>query len=46
VLSTIDDELKSVREEINLIEGKIWKEAMVKEMESLCKNDMGFGQST
>jgi hypothetical protein len=39
VLSSTDDEPKSVREAVNLIEGKLWKDAMVKEMESLHKNE-------
>jgi hypothetical protein len=39
VLSSTDDEPKSVREEVNSTEGKLWKEAMVEEMESLHKNE-------
>jgi hypothetical protein len=39
VLIAIDDEPKSVEEVINSTEGKLWKDAMVKEMESLHKNE-------
>jgi hypothetical protein len=39
VLSATDDEPKLVRETINLKKGKIWKDAMVKEMESLHNNE-------
>jgi hypothetical protein len=39
VLTSTDDEPKLVREEIDSTEGKLWKDAMVEEMESLHKND-------
>jgi hypothetical protein len=39
VLTAIDDEPKSVGEAIDLIEGKLWKDTMVEEMESLYKNE-------
>jgi hypothetical protein len=39
VLISINDEPKSVDDAIKLIEGKLWKEAMVEEMESLYKNE-------
>jgi hypothetical protein len=39
VLTTIDDEPKSVGEEIDSAEGKLWKDTMVEEMESLHKNE-------
>jgi hypothetical protein len=39
VLTSTDEELKSVREEIDSIEGRLWKDAMVKEIESLHKNE-------
>jgi hypothetical protein len=39
VLNSIDDEPKSVGEAINLAWGKLWKDSMVEEMESLHKND-------
>jgi hypothetical protein len=35
VLSTTNDEPRSVKVEIDLKEGKLWKDDMVKEMESL-----------
>jgi hypothetical protein len=38
-LSAIDNEPKSVREAVNSIEGKLWKDAMVEEMEFLHKNE-------
>jgi hypothetical protein len=38
VLSTFDNEPKSIREAINSTEGKLWKDAMVEEMEPLHKN--------
>jgi hypothetical protein len=39
VLTDIDEEPKSVKEAIDLAEGRLWKEAMVKEMESLHNNE-------
>jgi hypothetical protein len=39
VLTSTDDEPKSVGEVINSAEGKLWKDTMVKEMESLQKNE-------
>jgi hypothetical protein len=39
VLSSTDDEPKLVREAVDSTEGKLWKEAMVEEMESLHKNE-------
>jgi hypothetical protein len=39
VLSSTDEEPKSVREVVDSTEGKLWKDAMVEEMESLHKNE-------
>jgi hypothetical protein len=39
VLTYIDDEPKSVGETINSTKGKIWKDSMVEEIESLHKNE-------
>jgi hypothetical protein len=39
MLTAIDDEPKSVDEVVDSTEGKLWKDAMVKEMESLYKNE-------
>jgi hypothetical protein len=39
MLTAIDNEPKSVSEEFDSIEGKLWKDAMVEEMESLHKNE-------
>jgi hypothetical protein len=39
VLTATDDEPKLVEEEVDSVEGKLWKYAMVKEMESLHKNE-------
>jgi hypothetical protein len=39
VLSTTDEEPKLVREAVDSIEGKVWKDTMIKEMESLHKNE-------
>jgi hypothetical protein len=39
MLNSTDDEPKSVREAVDSTEGKIWKDAMVEEMESLHKNE-------
>jgi hypothetical protein len=39
VLTSIDDEPKSVGEAVDSTEGKLWKDAMVEEMESLHKNE-------
>ena len=38
-LSTIEDDSRTVKEAINLLEGKLWKKPMEEEMESLIKND-------
>jgi hypothetical protein len=40
VLTATDDEPKSFGEAVDSAEGKIWKDAMVEEMESLHKNEM------
>jgi hypothetical protein len=40
MLAFIDEDPKLVREEVDSIQGKLWKDAMVEEMESLHKNDM------
>jgi hypothetical protein len=39
MLTSIDDEPKLVGEAVDSTEGKIWKDAMVEEMESLYKNE-------
>jgi hypothetical protein len=39
MLTAIDDEPKSVGEDVDSTEGKLWKNAMVEEMESLHKNE-------
>jgi hypothetical protein len=39
MLTSIHDEPKLVGEEVNLIEGRLWKGAMVEEMEYLPKNE-------
>jgi hypothetical protein len=39
VLTTTDDEPKLVGEVVDSAEGKLWKDAMVEEMESLHKNE-------
>jgi hypothetical protein len=39
VLTSIDDEPKLVGEAVNSAEGKLWKDAMVEEMESFHKNE-------
>jgi hypothetical protein len=39
VLTSIDDEPKSVGEAVDSTEGKLWKDTMVEEMESLYKNE-------
>jgi hypothetical protein len=39
VLTAIDDETKSVGEAVDSAEGKLWKDAIVKEIESLYKNE-------
>jgi hypothetical protein len=39
VLTSTDDEPKSVGEAVDSAEGKLWKDIMVKEMESLHKNE-------
>jgi hypothetical protein len=39
LLTSIYDEPKLVCEEIDLEEGRLWKDAMVEEMESLHKNE-------
>ena len=38
VLSTINDKPRTIKEEVNSEEGKLWKKAMVEEMEALDKN--------
>jgi hypothetical protein len=38
-LSIIDDDPRTVREEIDSEDGKIWKKAMIEEMTSLYKNE-------
>jgi hypothetical protein len=38
IVTTIDDETKSVGNEVNLAEGELWKDFMVEEMDSLYKN--------
>ena len=40
VLSTVSDEPKSVKEAVNFEECKLWKNAMVEEMEALDKNEV------
>jgi hypothetical protein len=40
VLISTDDEPKSVGEAVELVEGKLWKDAMVEDMESLHKNEI------
>jgi transposase InsO family protein len=39
VLTSIDDKPKSVGEVVDSIKGKLWKDSMVEEMESLYKNE-------
>jgi hypothetical protein len=39
VLTSTDEEPKSVREAVDSTEGRLWKDAMVEEMESLHKNE-------
>jgi hypothetical protein len=39
MLVSTNDEPKSVREEVDSTEGKLWKDAMVEEMEFLHKNE-------
>jgi hypothetical protein len=39
VLTSIDEEPNLVREEVDLVGGKLWKDAMVEEMESLHKSE-------
>jgi hypothetical protein len=39
LLYTIDEDPKSIKEAIDSIEGKLWKDVMVEEMESLNKNE-------
>jgi hypothetical protein len=39
VLTAIDDEPNLVGEVVNLAEGKLWKESMVEDMESLQKHE-------
>jgi hypothetical protein len=39
VLTTTDDEPKSIEEAIDSVEGKLWKHALVEKMESLHKNE-------
>jgi hypothetical protein len=40
VLNATDDEPKSIGEAVDSAEGKLWKDTMVEEMESLNKNEM------
>jgi hypothetical protein len=42
VLSTTDEELKLAREEVDSTKGKLWKDAMIEEMESFHKNMTGY----
>jgi hypothetical protein len=39
VLTSIDDEPKSVGEAVDSLEGKLWKDAMLEEIELLYKNE-------
>jgi hypothetical protein len=39
VLTATDEEPKSVGEVIDLVKGKLWKDSMVKELESFHKNE-------
>ena len=39
VLSMINDEPRSIKETVNYKERKLWKKAMVEEMEALDKNE-------
>jgi hypothetical protein len=39
VLTTTDEDPKLVKEEVDSVEGKLWKDSMVEEMESLHKNE-------
>jgi hypothetical protein len=39
VLTSTNEDPKSVKEVVNSIKGKLWKDSMVKEMESLQKNE-------
>jgi hypothetical protein len=39
VLSIIDDDSRTVREEVDLEGGKLWKKVMDEEMAALYKND-------
>jgi DNA-binding transcriptional regulator GbsR (MarR family) len=39
VLTSIDDEPKSVGETVDSLEGKLWKDAMLEEIELLYKNE-------
>jgi hypothetical protein len=39
ILTTTNEEPKLVREEVDSTEGRLWKHTMVKEMESLHKNE-------
>ena len=38
-MSVTDDDLRTVKEAVDSEDGKLWKEAMVDEMESLHKNE-------
>jgi hypothetical protein len=42
VLTAIDDDPKSIDEVVELAKGKLWKDSMVKEMESLHKNETWY----
>ena len=39
VLSAINDEPRSIKDEVSSKEGQLWKKAMVEEMEALDKNE-------
>jgi hypothetical protein len=39
ILSSNDDDPRSIGEAVDSIEGKLWKDSMVEEMESLYKNE-------
>jgi hypothetical protein len=40
MLIATDEEIKSVREEVDLTKGRLWKNAMIEAMESLHKDEM------
>jgi hypothetical protein len=39
VLTTIDKDPKLIKDEVDSIEGRLWKDAMLEDMESLHKNE-------